>query len=168
MSLLYLAVSYFIGIFSGRLLWQIGWVGCDFPAYGWLLPLLLTPFTPLVNQLEQLAGKRRALRWPEVAGFEPPRTAPSPALLVACGLCLCAGAMRYPTHPITPCWGTADLAYYNLPATKPMIERQQKSSSQATLAPIRCVKIRANNSRLQLQQLTGMAAIRNRCKAKYG
>jgi competence protein ComEC len=34
----------------------------------------------------------------------------------ACFLCLGAGILRYPAQPLTPCWSSADLAYYNLPA----------------------------------------------------
>ncbi len=116
MALLYIALTYLIGILLGQLLWQIGWVGCDFPPYLWTIPLLLLSIAPRFNRIFDQNSAKPPLRWPERAGFERPRHGPSPALIVACILCLTAGALRYPAHPLDPCWSTADLAYYNLPA----------------------------------------------------
>lgn len=118
MTLLYIALTYLLGLLLGHLLWQTRWVGCDFPPYLWIIPLLLLAVAPLANQIPSLTGNRAALRWPEKAGFERPRHGPSPALLVASLLCLSAGALRYPAQPLTPCWSAADLAYYNLPAAQ--------------------------------------------------
>ncbi|MCB0182810.1 MAG: ComEC/Rec2 family competence protein, partial [Caldilineaceae bacterium] len=54
----------------------------------------------------------------ERAGFARPRHGPSPALLAACLLALSGGLLRYAAQPLTPCWTTDDLAYYNLPADR--------------------------------------------------
>ncbi len=116
MTLLYIALTYLVGIVVGYLLWQTGWVGCDCPPYLWIIPLLLLSFAPLFNRIAYSNTPMPALRWPEKAGFERPRHGPSPALLVASILCFAAGVLRYPAHPLAPCWSTDNLASYNLPA----------------------------------------------------
>lgn len=116
MTLLYLALAYMAGIALGRLAWTAGWLDCTWPNELWLLPLVLLPLLPTLNQLPWFRPRLLLLRWPQTAGFEPPRRAPSPALVIAAGLCLLIGALRYASHPLDPCWTPTDLAYYNLPA----------------------------------------------------
>ncbi|MCB0063178.1 MAG: ComEC/Rec2 family competence protein, partial [Caldilineaceae bacterium] len=119
MTLLYLALTYIIGIVLGQLLWNANWVGCNFPTWLWCLPLLLLPISPLFNRLPLgVARAPHRMRWPIEAGFVVPRDGPSPALLVACTLCLCMGILRYIGHPLTPCWTSSDLAFHNLPADR--------------------------------------------------
>src|SRR5687767_3535599 len=104
MTLLYLALAYMIGIALGRRAWEAGWVDCTFPDWLWLLPLALLPATVLLNRLVGLFQAKTPLRWPVKAGFERPRTGPSPALGVALVLCILTGALRYASNPLTPCW----------------------------------------------------------------
>ena len=113
MVLLYCAIVYFCGLIAGRFAWQIGLISCDFPGWLWLLPVALLPLAPLVNRLSKPSSV--PMRWPASAGFVPIRNGPSPALLIACFLCLTAGFARYASYPLTPCWTPDDLAYYNLP-----------------------------------------------------
>jgi competence protein ComEC len=117
MTLLYLALASMLGIALGRLAWDNGWIGCDVPTWLWLAPLLLLPCTALLNRFSHFPRSAQApLRWPTHAGFERPLAGPSPALLAALLLCLLVGALRYASQPLTPCWTSADLAAYNLPA----------------------------------------------------
>ena len=117
MVLLYLTFAYFVGIVLGQLLWDASWIGCAFPTWLWVLPLALLPFAPLLNRWKFIQPQNEpSLRWPESAGFVQPRTDPSLALIVACLLCLGAGAFRYASNPLAPCWTPANLAYYNLPS----------------------------------------------------
>ena len=118
MTLLYISLAYMMGVALGRLLWDAGVVGCDFPHWLWLAPLALAPFSPLLDRITSRHARRVPMRWPASAGFEPPRSGPSPAQVAALLLCLAAGALRYASHPLTPCWTPADLAYYNLPAAR--------------------------------------------------
>lgn len=118
MTLLYLTLAYLLGILLGRLGGDAGWFGCTFPHWLWWLPLSLVPVTPLLNRLLLLPHPKVPLRWPTWAGFEPPRSSLTPALLTALGLCLLTGLFRYVSQPIQPCWTPADLAYYNLPAER--------------------------------------------------
>ncbi|MEZ4711866.1 MAG: DUF4131 domain-containing protein [Caldilineaceae bacterium] len=90
-----------------------GW-GRYTPVWLWLVPLVLLPFTPLLNRLP--SRESAAMRWPVSAGFAVPRNGPSPALLAAVTLCLGMGALRFASQPLEPCWQPSDLAYYNLPA----------------------------------------------------
>ena len=113
MVLLYCAVVYFSGLIAGRIAWQMGMIGCDFPGWIWLFPAALLPMTPLFNRLAKPSSM--PMRWPASAGFAPIRSGPSPALLIAALLCLVTGYARYASHPLTPCWTADDLAYYNLP-----------------------------------------------------
>jgi hypothetical protein len=113
MVLLYCAIAYFSGLVAGRFAWQIGLIDCDFPGWLWLLPMALLPLTPLaqppvetIDPAHALAGQCRLCTDPQD---------PSPALIIACLLCLAAGSARYASHPLTPCWTPDDLAYYNLP-----------------------------------------------------
>jgi competence protein ComEC len=116
MIMLYLALAYMLGIALGRLAWSAGWLDCSWPTGLWLLPLALLPLLPTLNQLPWLRPRPASLRWPQSAGFAPPRVGPSPALVIALGLCLLIGVLRYASHPLEPCWTPSDLAYYNLPA----------------------------------------------------
>ncbi|MCB9147732.1 MAG: ComEC/Rec2 family competence protein [Caldilineaceae bacterium] len=115
MTLLYLAIAYIMGVIGGRQLWEAQWLDCSTPVWLWLLPLILLPFTLLLNRLP--SRESGAMRWPARAGFVVPRPRPSPALLTAMGLCLCMGALRFASQPLTPCWQPDDLAFYNLPAS---------------------------------------------------
>lgn len=115
MTLLYLAISYMLGVVLGRELWNAQLLDCSTPSGLWLLPLTLLPFTPLLNRLFLAASV--PMRWPVSAGFAVPRNGPSPGLLVAIGLCLCMGALRFASQPLEPCWQPGDLAYYNLPSS---------------------------------------------------
>lgn len=119
MTLLCLTLIYFAGIVIGHLLWNSGWIGCDFPKWLWILPLAVTPLTPLLNRLEIFKSQSSIpQQWPTSAGFQMPRSGPSPALVFACLLCLLTGAFRYASQPTTPCWTSMDLAHYNLPAER--------------------------------------------------
>ncbi|MCC9077267.1 DNA internalization-related competence protein ComEC/Rec2 [Litorilinea aerophila] len=121
MTLLYLALAYMAGIVLGRLAWEFGWPGCGRLPALWPLPLLLLPWTPLLNRLAWLRPPATGpIRWPASAGFEPPRRGPAVALWVALALCLVAGLLRYGSRPYTPCWTPQDLAYYNLPPNRAM------------------------------------------------
>ena len=113
MVLLLCAILYFAGLTAGRVAWQVGWIGCDFPGWLWLVPMVLLPLTPFLNRLQRQPAL--PLRWPTSAGFAPIRNGPSVALIGASLLCLVAGLARYASHPLTPCWTPDDLAYYNLP-----------------------------------------------------
>ena len=120
MLLLYCALAYFGGILLGRFAWDAGLIGCAFPTWLWMLPLLGLPFTPQLNRFQStpptVPSTAQPLRWPSSAGFQhPARTLWTPMLLAALGLCMLAGALRYAARPLTPCWGETDLAFYNLP-----------------------------------------------------
>ncbi len=118
MTLLYIAVAYLCGIALGRSAWVLGWLDCEFPTWLWWIPLLLLPLSPLCNRLSPLQPRSEMLRWPVAAGFEMPRSGPSPALFAALGLALVVGLLRYAAQPLTPCWSPTDLAYHNLPADR--------------------------------------------------
>lgn len=114
MTLVYLVLAYGLGVALGFSTWRLGWTGCETPAWLWLAPLALLPFTPRLNRAQPSTA---SLRWPAEAGFVPP--APpglTPGLAAALALCLLAGALRYAAHPLTPCWTPHDLAAHNLPA----------------------------------------------------
>ncbi|MEZ4712674.1 MAG: ComEC/Rec2 family competence protein [Caldilineaceae bacterium] len=84
-----------------------------------MAPLAIAPFTIYLNRVQLLQPPAyAAMRWPAHAGFEPPRAGPSPALVTSCLLCLLCGAFRYASQPVSPCWSSTDLAYYNLAADK--------------------------------------------------
>ncbi|HQY93597.1 ComEC/Rec2 family competence protein [Caldilinea sp.] len=117
MALLYLSLAYMLGILLGRLVLGLLGVECALPGWLWLLPLALLPLTPLLTRKPNLAFAP-PMRWPASAGFEIPLAQRSPALAVACVLCLAAGALRYAGQPLMPCWTANDLAYYNLPASQ--------------------------------------------------
>jgi len=113
-TILYLSLAYLLGIGAGRLLWDVGLIGCDFPTWLWLLPLLGLPI-PFVWESRWAARHTAALRWPSSAGFVPPRPAFGSAFWVALLLALCAGTLRFAGHPLDPCFTPNDLAYYNSP-----------------------------------------------------
>ena len=112
MALLYVAVAFGIGVVAagtaaGALF------GCGWPAWLWLIPAALAPFTPTINRLER---RPTPATWPASAGFVAPRRYPSPALVSACLLSLTAGFFLMAAAPLTPCFTSADLAFYNVPA----------------------------------------------------
>lgn len=118
-TLLYLTLAYLLGIGLGKLIGDAGWIGCTFPQALWILPCSVLPLCPLLARLPFFIPQSAALlRWPMRAGFIPPRQGPSPALVAACLLCICTGALRYASQPLAACWTPADLAYYNLPAQR--------------------------------------------------
>jgi competence protein ComEC len=115
MSLLFVAIAALIGVWLGRLAWGADLIGCDFPGWLWLAPLVALPFTPLLNRLRPTVAP---LHWPASSGFRAPQTGVPWGLVAACGLALLLGAFRYASHPFTPCFTPDDLAYYNLPADR--------------------------------------------------
>lgn len=129
MTLLFLALAYFLGVSLGPWAWQSGLLGCTTPYRLWLLPLALLPFTSLLNRLRDERAAIAAMRWPTQAGFEPIRPALSPGLLTALLLCILTGVLRYAAQPMAPCWTTLDLASYNLPAERTF----DRSAPQVTL-----------------------------------
>ena len=82
MVLLICAILYFIGLTAGRLAWQVGWIGCDFPGWLWLVPVVLLPLTPLLNRLQPQPAV--PMRWPASAGFAPIRNGRSAAWSERC------------------------------------------------------------------------------------
>lgn len=122
MTLLYLALTYLLGVAAGYYLWDAQWIMCDSPSWIWLVPLVALPFTHLLVQpfsrLQRSLQPLIPLRWPESAGFIRPQNGPSSVLLVGLLLCLVMGLLRYASHPHTPCWQSTDLAAYNLPASQ--------------------------------------------------
>ena len=118
MVLLTCALAYLTGIVAGRLAWQAGLIGCDFPAWLWLAFLALLPLTPLLKTFSPPVVNQ-TMRWPQQAGFVPPGRSPwRAAMWAALALCAMAGLARFAAHPLTPCWTPSDLAYYNLPAAR--------------------------------------------------
>jgi competence protein ComEC len=115
MLLLYLALAYMTGISLGRFAWENSLLGCATPPWLWLLPTGLLLLTPLLDRLHRLRS-RHSMRWPASAGFILPPTGIALPLGAAMLLCICIGALRYAAQPNTPCWTSADLASYNLPA----------------------------------------------------
>lgn len=118
MTLLYLALAYMTGIALGRLAWAAGWLDCTWPDWLWVWPLLLLPLLPTLNELPWFRPRIVPLRWPRRAGFRAPRRGPSPALLIAVGVCALTGALRYASQPLEPCWTADDLPFYNLAAER--------------------------------------------------
>lgn len=115
MRLLYLAIAYLAGIKAGRLAWDAGWLGCQSPGtWLWIILIALIPLPFLVDRPSPQPTVN--MRWPSAAGFAPPQLTRPYALWIALVLALSAGILRYASHPITPCWTEADLAFYNLPA----------------------------------------------------
>lgn len=115
MRLLYLSLTYMVGVALGWWLGDAGLFRCQIPNAYWMVPLAILPFTPLINRLPIFAPLPQKLRWPRRFGFRPLRFGPSPALVAALTLCLIIGVLRYASHPFTPCLVASDLAYYNLP-----------------------------------------------------
>lgn len=122
MTLLFLALTYLLGVAAGYYLWDAQWITCNSPVWLWFLALIALPFvsflTPLVNRYQPAFQPLTPLRWPESAGFIRPQSGPSFTLFAALVLCLIAGLFRYASHPHTPCWEPTDLATYNLPASQ--------------------------------------------------
>ena len=118
MILLYLAIAYFSGISLGRWAWAYDLLGCATPSWVWMVLAAALPFTPLLNRFRPTSHAVAAMCWPASAGFMPPRSPVSPALVAAIALCVLAGFFRFASRPLMPCWTAADLAYYNLPAER--------------------------------------------------
>ncbi len=112
MALLYVAIAFGTGVVvAGTAAGDL--FGCGWPAWLWLIPAALLPFTPRLNRL----GRRPPpTPWPASAGFVTPRRFASPALVGACSLALAAGFLLMAATPLTPCFTTSDLGYYNVPA----------------------------------------------------
>ena len=117
MTLLYLTLAYMLGIGLGKWVWDYGLLNCDLPTWLWWIPLSLLLFTPLLHQWERDRIIVPPMRWPASAGFVPPYPPLTLTLCTGLALCLLTGILRYAAHPLTPCWTSADLAYYNLPAS---------------------------------------------------
>ena len=115
MTLLYLAIAFGAGILLGSLAWDAGVLACDFPAWPWIALAAALPIAPLLNLLWPSPQDEIVLRWPRSAGFVPPRSSLTPALLAAVMLALAAGFARYAAHPLYPCLDAGDLAYWNAP-----------------------------------------------------
>jgi len=111
-TILYLSLAYLIGIAAGHLAWDAGLIGCGFPAWPWLLPLIGLPL-PFLWQSREQSRAQLPLRWPVSAGFTPPVPDWNNALIAALLLAACAGLLRFANHPSQPCATPADLAYYN-------------------------------------------------------
>ncbi|MFN2202931.1 MAG: ComEC/Rec2 family competence protein [Caldilineaceae bacterium] len=103
------------GIALGRWAWDAGVFPCAFPSWWWIALLGIVPFSALLNRRVHDPAAASGLRWPESAGFVPPRPSPTPGVLVAIALCLAAGCARYGSHPLYPCLDAGDLAYWNAP-----------------------------------------------------
>ncbi|MCB0084528.1 MAG: hypothetical protein KDE47_26495, partial [Caldilineaceae bacterium] len=115
MILLVLALTYLVGIAVGRWFWQMAWIGCGFPDWLWIAPMLSLPFFLWLDHRER-PPLNLYLRWPAAAGFESPRPSLRRWLLVAAAASGVAGVLRYAAHPLDPCWQETDLAFYNAPA----------------------------------------------------
>ena len=115
MILLVLALTYLVGIAVGRWFWQMDWIGCAFPAWLWIAPVLSLPIWLWLDHAARPLANIE-LRWPASAGFVPPRPGIRPWLLLAAVTAMGAGVLRYASHPLEPCWQATDLAYYNNPA----------------------------------------------------
>ena len=83
MTLLYLAIAFGAGILLGSLAWDAGVLVCDFPAWPWIAVAAALPIAPLLNLLWPSPQDEIVLRWPRSAGFVPPRSSLTPALLAA-------------------------------------------------------------------------------------
>lgn len=116
MILLYLAVAYMVGVAAGRLAWGWGWFDCSWPTWLWILPLALLPWLPSLSSFPGMQPRGHSGLWPRQAGFLPPPRGRKFVLGLAIGLACLAGALRYVSQPLEPCWTPTDLAYYNLPA----------------------------------------------------
>jgi competence protein ComEC len=90
--LTYLTLAWLAGIALAGLLWERDWLACQTPpAWLWLAVAL------------GLGGAAYILH----------RRVPAMARLLALALMLALALARYQAHPLTPCLGAGDLAYYN-------------------------------------------------------
>ena len=127
-ALLLGALAYLVGVALGGWAWGVAGYACPWPAWLWLVPVSLLPFTSLLNRLRPKPATDH-LRWPVSAGFEPVETGIAPAWPVALLLCCLAGNLRYASEPNTACWAPSDLAYYNLTPSR----AQERSAPTVTL-----------------------------------
>ena len=162
MALLCCALVYLAGIVLGRLAWEAGLLGCATPGWLWLVPLALLPLAPLLDRL--YTPRPVALRWPTRAGFVVPGPSLTPALGAALLLCGLSALLRYAAHPLTPCWGAADLAYYNLPAAS-AFDRQ---AEQVTLTGYVSSYPLSDKTRQRLQITVESLALDGRSRAVRG
>lgn len=114
MTLLYFSIAYLLGITAGRLLWEMGLIGCGFPQWLWLPALAALPL-PALWKRRAVSTSPTNLRWPVSAGFVPPGPGWTGALSVALLLAAVAGTLRFAAHPEQPCPTPDDLAYYHTP-----------------------------------------------------
>jgi len=114
MTLVYIALAYFAGVVAAALL--LPWLPaeCGLPAWLWLLPAVLLPFTPHLNRLAP--ERDTPLVWAREFGFRAPRSSITIALVAACALAMVAGALRFWGDPIYPCLNEESLAAFNVPA----------------------------------------------------
>lgn len=152
MALLYCVLVFGLGILLGSWVWQLGWTGCETPAWLWLIPLALLPLTP---RLKRAAPAPAPLRWPVEAGFapiSPPGLAPGTAAALA--LCLLVGSLRYAAHPLAPCWTPHDLATYNLPAGRAFDRSAPQVTVEGTVSAYPVIEDRRQRLVLAAQTLT--------------
>lgn len=114
MPLLYVAIAYLAGVLVGAAVQPWLPAGCGVSAWPWLLSAALIPLAPFLNRLRP--EPETPLVWGREFGFRTPRSVISPALIAACALALCVGALRYWSAPLYPCLDERDLAWYNVPA----------------------------------------------------
>jgi competence protein ComEC len=120
MALLWVTLACLAGILAGGSALQsaqgqaLPLLACGVAGWLWLLPAALLPLTPLLNRWA--APAKLPMHWPASAGFRQPLRSPTPALVAACALAIALGALRAMGAPVEPCWGPADLAFYNAPA----------------------------------------------------
>lgn len=143
MTILYLSLAYLLGIAVGRLAWDAGLIGCGFPPWLWLPPLIALPL-PFAWERRWPPPASVALRWPRSAGFSPPIPHWSVGLWTALLLVFCAGVLRFAAQPLTPCFTPEDLAYYNSP------ESLLPSAPSATLTGFVANYPTAKNGRQQI------------------
>ena len=158
MTILFLALAYLVGITFGRLFWDTGWIGCNFPDWLWWVTLALLPLTPLLNRLPLQSISSIPLRWPQSAGFVLPRPVVTPALATALALCLCTGLFRYASAPLTPCWTSNDLAAYNLPADRAFDQDAPQVTLYGYVSSYPLVADREQRMHVVVTQLDGLEA----------
>lgn len=149
MILLYIALCYLIGVFTGHLFWQLGFLDCHTPAWLWWLPLACLPFAIWYERTRTPSDiAAPPLRWPISAGFSPPKPAFSVAIVIILGLAATSGLFRYASRPFTPCVTSSDLAFYN--AKSPNDQTPVTVIGYVSSYPL----VKGNNQRLVIQAKT--------------